>query len=448
MSVVDECYELAKLYALRGSDLSPEYFSKCLENESYRSALKKITSRPSARGFVCTCKHGSCRRHSKTLSRDEIEQYESDSHFRDRYDAMYGSESLRMIQRAKNPCIHRGETIHRTSCSCAVYTCKIHKECTRIITDEYKSCTNCEDYTPSNPKVLFKLDRLLAPGDTIALTGAIHAFHKRYPDYVIDIECVGREFFNNTPYIQPIPKDDPQLIVKTIDQSLINDCNDKPIHMIEAYYYSICKVMSVPYEFPELKGHIPLTDEEKQRVVEEPYIVINAGWKNDNTTKAWPTKYYQSVVDEVRSRISFVQVGENNPEWHNHPRLNGVIDMVGKTGPPNSRRLASLIYNAELVISPLSLPMHLAGAYGIPAIILAGGREPISWSQYPNHQMMHTIGWLDCCKQPCWKSRTVPLADNEGFDNSLCEKPEGSFPKCMWMITPDQVISLVRSILR
>jgi len=82
-------------------------------------------------------------------------------------------------------------------------------------------------------------------------------------------------------------------------------------------------------------------------------------------------------------------------------------------------------------------------------VVIAGGREPAHWEQYPGHQFLHTIGALDCCRTGgCWKSRTVPLNDGSKLDEALCaEVTPGGIPRCMDMTTPAQVSDLIERFL-
>jgi hypothetical protein len=78
-----------------------------------------------------------------------------------------------------------------------------------------------------------------------------------------------------------------------------------------------------------------------------------------------------------------------------------------------------------------------------PCVVVAGGREPTHWEAYPNHQFIHTIGALPCCQTGgCWKSRVRPLGDGDVKDRpeDLCVNVVGDLPKCMDMITADEVI--------
>ena len=81
--------------------------------------------------------------------------------------------------------------------------------------------------------------------------------------------------------------------------------------------------------------------------------------------------------------------------------------------------------------------------------MIAGGREPPNWEAYPHHQFLHTNGALPCCDNGgCWKSRCQVIEDGDDKDEDLCPLPvqvaEGlSIPKCMDMITADDVIRAV-----
>ena len=79
--------------------------------------------------------------------------------------------------------------------------------------------------------------------------------------------------------------------------------------------------------------------------------------------------------------------------------------------------------------------------------MVAGGREPAHWEAYPNHQFISTNGMLPCCAQGgCWRSRCQPVGDGDPKDkHNVCEQPvhvreDLCIPRCMDMITPDDVI--------
>jgi len=117
------------------------------------------------------------------------------------------------------------------------------------------------------------------------------------------------------------------------------------------------------------------------------------------------------------------------------------------------------MYHAEGALSAVSLLMHLAAAVEVkpgmprnrPCVVIAGGREPPHWSWYPHHQFIHTVGALSCCDNGgCWKSRTLPLGDGDEKDlpGNLCVDVVGRLPRCMDMITADEVIRRIEWFYR
>jgi len=118
------------------------------------------------------------------------------------------------------------------------------------------------------------------------------------------------------------------------------------------------------------------------------------------------------------------------------------------------RDLIRLVYYADGILCPVTLHMHLAAAVPLPpgrkrlrsCVVIAGGREPAHWEQYPGHHYLHTIGALECCATGgCWKSRTVPLGDGSKLDHpeALCrDVTSNGLPLCMEMITSRQVREL------
>jgi ADP-heptose:LPS heptosyltransferase len=239
---------------------------------------------------------------------------------------------------------------------------------------------------------------------------------------------------------------------------LIHRCNTAPYHFIHGFVEYLNDQLGLDIKPTEFKGDIYLSEEEKERPgpveavlgAKRPYWVMAAGGKYDFTIKWWHRRRWQAVVDHFRKDLLFVQVGEKG---HYHPPLKGVVDLRGKT---SLRDLVRLIYHANGVVCPITLPMHLAAAVPVPegrkrlrsCIVIAGGREPAHWEQYPGHHFLHTIGALDCCARGgCWKSRTVPLGDGSPLDqpDSLCvDVTARGLPRCMDMISTRQVCELIQ----
>jgi ADP-heptose:LPS heptosyltransferase len=147
-------------------------------------------------------------------------------------------------------------------------------------------------------------------------------------------------------------------------------------------------------------------------------------------------------VTRTVGKIQWVQVGAKE---HDHPKLDGAINLVGKT---DHRQLIRLAWHARGGLGPVTYLQHLCAAWEKPYVCLLGGREPVTWVQYPLQHTLHTIGMLPCCKtSACWKSRIVPSNDSSTKDQSLCQWPVLGLvrpvSRCMSAIRPDEVITVL-----
>ena len=305
------------------------------------------------------------------------------------------------------------------------------------------------------------------PGDIVMLTAAIRDLHLQYPgQFITDAHTPCDALFENSPYITPLDVNDPGAQIINMEHTLIHNSNEGCYHFIHGFRMWLAQRLLTRIPATKMWGDIHLSDDEKSWIgqVEEvsgkklPFWMINAGYKNDYTNKAWETQRYQEVVDRLPD-VTFVQVGEPH---HNHVEITGdnVINLVGKT---DLRQFVRLMYWSAGVITPVSFAMHLAAAVEVhpmykrkrrPVIAIAGGRKPAVWEAYTNHTYLHACGKLPCCDNGgCWKSRVVPLGDGDKKDADLCVMPTATpsgqtIPKCMDMITVDEVVRHVREYLQ
>lgn len=298
----------------------------------------------------------------------------------------------------------------------------------------------------------------LSPGDVVMLTAAVRDLHRAYPGrFLTDVRTSCPALWKHNPYLTKLKPDAPGVRSLTCHYPLIQRCNSAPYHFIHGFIEYLNDHLETQIKPTEFKGDIHLSRKEQSLPgpVEEkfgltgPYWLIAAGGKYDFTIKWWHRRRWQEVVDRLAGRVQFVQVGERG---HYHPPLRGVLDFRGRT---DLRKLVRLVYFATGLICPVTFYMHLAAAVPLapsqrrlrPCIVIAGGREPAHWEQYPGHQFLHTIGQLDCCAQGgCWKSRTVPLGDGSPLDQpeALChDVTRAGLPRCMDLITAEQVCQLV-----
>lgn len=292
------------------------------------------------------------------------------------------------------------------------------------------------------------------------MTATVRDLKAGYPSLVIDVRTSCPPLWENNPHIAPLDEDDPTVEVFDIEYPLIHRSNQGPWHFLQGFIEDASNKLCLPLHLKEFRGDIHLSaierslDSPVHRLTQRPtrYWILVAGGKFDFTTKWWNPASYQAVVDALRDDVLFVQCGGAD---HWHPRLRGVLDLVGKT---SLREFIQLMYHADGVLCPVTFAMHLAAAvetkpgrpYTRPCVVVAGGREPPHWESYPHHQYIHTVGALDCCAEGgCWR----PLCQTEitpyPEDESHCVYPirvenDLLLPRCMTMISPQHVVDRVR----
>lgn len=306
------------------------------------------------------------------------------------------------------------------------------------------------------------LKSILSPGDALVMTAAIESLHQTYPlEYITDIKTAAMEIWENNPHITKLDENDPEIVKIPLPNDSENNLHYPLIHksgsvhcsFLQGYVEDLANIIQRPLFLVTNRPHIYLSEDEKNWTdqIAQHYTngrkikfwLVNAGIKRDFTTKQWPIEYYQKVIDDTIGNIQWVQVGAAE---HLHHPLRGVIDLTGRT---DHRQLMRLVYHSQGGLGPVTYLQHLCAAFEKPYICLAGGREPITWINYPRQTTFHTIGQLDCCKSGgCWKSRVVPLKDGKDENDKLCNNPVlgyiRSVGKCMSIIRPEEIISVLR----
>lgn len=310
---------------------------------------------------------------------------------------------------------------------------------------------------PSRAPRKIILENHQAPGDIVMLTAAVRDLHWCNPgEFLTDVRTSCPALWENNPHLTPLDEDDPDVQRIPCHYPLVHQADRRPYHFLHGFEKYLSERLRVPVEPKYFHGDIHLSPEETHggSLVEErtgeatPYWVIVAGGKYDFTIKWWERSRWQEVVDRLHGRVRFVQVGEDG---HHHPPLENVIDLRGRT---TLRELVRVVYHSSGVACPVTLLMHLAAAVPLPAqapglrpcVVVAGGREPAHWEAYPGHRYLDTIGRLPCCARAgCWRSRTVPLGDNDVKDRprNLCkdvvESADGPLPRCMDLLSAREV---------
>ena len=221
--------------------------------------------------------------------------------------------------------------------------------------------------------------------------------------FLTDVRTPCGSLWNFNPYLTHLDENDPEVESIQLDLSLIDWSNRTPYHALEGFIDNLNEQLGLRVRCTEFKGDIHLSLREKRSIARaragRKTVAVLAGvcrGRHEITVKWWDTGRYQEVVDAFGGRIQFVQAGSG---CDYHPRLEGTIDLRGRT---NVRELLQLIYHAEGVLCGVTGPMHLSAAVELPGrpqcvrpcVVIAGGREPAHWEQYPGHQFIHNVGAL------------------------------------------------------
>ena len=134
--------------------------------------------------------------------------------------------------------------------------------------------------------------------------------------------------------------------------------------------------------------------------------------------KDWPSSHWDELSSRLSGSCTLVEIGNPDP-LAQQPSGPHYIDLRGKT---TVRDLVAVMASADLHVGPISGPVHIAAAMGIPAVVILGGFETPGSSSYPDNINLYSP--LAC--SPCWLTTPCPY-----------EK------KCLTMIQPEKVMEAI-----
>lgn len=314
-------------------------------------------------------------------------------------------------------------------------------------------------------------------GDMLMFTCAIRDFKKAYPNIKVNVLSTAGHLWDNNPYIdrsvKPYYKNGKTLESIKAEDLLSGDTNVLKIgpswltdksnsidwHFANAYRISIEEHLKIKIPQGESRPDIWFTQDEYDapRITEKPYWIIITGGEKGWGCKMYPTVRWQKFIDQ-NPDMTFYQLGS---QGDNHERLKGpnVIDYIGKTEDRENgiRDLFKLFLNSEGSIGLVSFHMHLSGGLKKPCVVVAGAREPVSFTRYAGHQYISNDGCLPCATKACWHcdiAACTNLVDYNSkpvvLEKRLNEKAKMApfvpdnlkdklMPKCVDMISVDEV---------
>jgi hypothetical protein len=274
----------------------------------------------------------------------------------------------------------------------------------------------------------------LQPGDDVVLTGAVH--NLRAAGYQVSVE---------TPWFQAWfgNKDVANEKAGTVIDLTSVVWDTKTINYVEFRTKQIGSKLGVVVPVVCRTPQLYLSAEERAWTPPWPrYAVVNFGCKDDYTVKQIPLDCARDIARYLRSAgVVPVQVGR---EDHRHQAVDGCVDWIGRT---SLRGLFTLTAKATVVVCGVTLTHHVAAAFGVPSVVIGGGREDAAFHDYPTTTYLSTVGELDCCRAGgCWLARTRPENDGSLLDRRLCLSVVGDSPECQ-RISGRRAVEALASLL-
>lgn len=160
-----------------------------------------------------------------------------------------------------------------------------------------------------------------------------------------------------------------------------------------------------------------------------PLVVFHPGTSGFGSYKRWSPAKYAQLGDLLQQRYSANLIITSGPG--EKPLAQEIASQMTTSALINYEtnslnRLAVLLQHTDLFVGSDSAPLHLANLIGTPLIALFGPKDPAIYGPARQHHVVIINKHLDC--QPCVK-RTCPD------------------PKCMKLITVDDVFTAAQQIL-
>lgn len=307
-------------------------------------------------------------------------------------------------------------------------------------------------------------------GDLLVTTMFLQDFAKQRPDdtlyFRFEIPYMQEKYtciFDNNPYYHPYTPD-----VK-IDKAVhfgwgeqINEVEKVKLNRDCAFVYTD----AIYHEFNTRSGldirktaskvDIYLTDEEKNPVVntDKPLCVLNIGYNlMFGNSRNWGWSKFQYLVNTLKDKITFVQVGSHGGGYYHFP-LQNCINLLDRSP---LRYTFSLLNQAKFVLTHNSGTYHMASFEGgseRTVIGIFGGRDFYKFMDcydIPNvhyENVYNNSQYEDCFesgKYCCDCGRVFCVGIPSGGNQIVCKKPSADIYgnvicDCFNKISPDEVI--------
>lgn len=289
-------------------------------------------------------------------------------------------------------------------------------------------------------------------GDTLIVSALVRDLAAHFPDIRLSIYGSGSaEIFERDARLAPVGRATTRIkfdYAPTVDRAR----TDRSARYVFAPHEAFARLTGVSVPRGSPTPDIVLGSDELYRH-RRPYGVVAAGTKGDMPVKSWVLSRFAEVVAD-RPDLDWLQVGAVGDSRcaHRQTAIPGCVNLIGKT---SIRQLFAVIASSRVVVGHVSLPMLVSSAFGVPCVVIGGGREEPWMHEAPRVRYLHTIGQLDCCEASgCRRSVARPPHGGPLPPNWACSYPT-DFPdfyggtqsvgRCMDRIAAADVLAAIET---
>jgi ADP-heptose:LPS heptosyltransferase len=132
-----------------------------------------------------------------------------------------------------------------------------------------------------------------------------------------------------------------------------------------------------------------------------PYVLVQRRASSYTPNKDWPDASWRTLISMILKTATVIEIGEHGQVGERFATPN-YIDLRGRT---DLGELVASIAAADILVAPVSGPVHIASAVRTPAVVILGGYEQPENTAYPGNKILYTP--IEC--SPCWLKTPCPI---------------------------------------
>ena len=141
---------------------------------------------------------------------------------------------------------------------------------------------------------------------------------------------------------------------------------------------------------------------EKFQQLPKPWIVLARRAGPWTPNKQWPLEYWEELIERLLSWSTVIDIGTEIDSQDHKYETSRYWDLREKL---SLDELVATISAADLLVGPISGPVHIAAAFSIPSVVIYGGYERPCSTEYEGNINCYTP--LSC--SPCWLRTPCPF---------------------------------------